>query len=207
MAEDRALPPPDKLLRILCQRLLKMLREHCPDAFPQGPDKPIQPGRPGPELPLDAAVVAELVQAAAETAGGGGTLLWDTGESQLLVHTAKVETRMAAGLILVRIPVECDETGGAVVQVAFAVGRRDRPAGLLAATESRPSGPPEIVDVWGEALIAFAWQAVTRMAEGVAFESGRDVDGAGLLPLGIVAGREGLLLSTTARHEFDRVRP
>ena len=92
----------------------------------------------------------------------------------------------------------------AMARVRFAVGSDALPAGLLASTDQRPFGPPEIVDVWGEALIAFAWQMVLTTMTKLADAAGRDVDGAGLIPASLRATDAGIAVLTMARHSFDR---
>lgn len=203
MHEPRALPSPREILRFLCGLVIRLVRDRRPDLFPT-PDAPAETGRPGPEVRLDETSVQTLVRAAAETSAGGRTLLWDDGERQLRVHVAEMTTGLEDGLIVVGIPVECDQADRALIEVSFAVGSEKRPAGLLAATGTRPTGPPEIVDVWSEALTAVAWQALTQMAAGLAAESGGDGDGAGLVPLGLTARGRELRLATLAPHSLDR---
>lgn len=199
--QTRALAPPRDPTSDECKKLLDALRERCPGLLPA--DR-LKPGQTGPEIPLEAKAADQLVRAASRAVAGGGTVLWDDGASQLLVHAAEVRTVLDDGLVLVRVPVECDQTKRALVQVAFAVGDAKRPAGLLATTETRPRGPAEVIDVWGDALIAFAWHAVLRMATVLSAETGTDLDGVGLVPLAIAATGEGLRVQTLARHSFDR---
>jgi hypothetical protein len=44
------------------------------------------------------------------------------------------------------------------------------------------------------------------VAAALAAESGRDVDGASLIPVGLTATDAGLQILTMARHPFDRIR-
>ena len=104
------------------------------------------------------------------------------------------------------IGVECDQTGPALVRVAFAVGSKDRPAGMIAAAERRPRGPEVIVEGWADELTALAWRALTGGVTALAREAGEDTDGAGLVPFGIEASGRGVLVRTIARHPFDRER-
>jgi hypothetical protein len=198
----RALAPPRDPASDDCKKLLDALRQRCPGLLPADP---LKPGQPGPEIPLETKAVDALLRAAAGTVAGASSVLWDDGENQLLVHAAETRALLDEGIVLVRIPVECDQTKKVMVQVAFAVGDAKRPAGLLATTESRPRGPAAVIDVWGDALIAFAWQSVLRMVTVLSAESGQDLDGAGLLPLAVSASRTGASLRTLARHEFDRI--
>jgi hypothetical protein len=196
-----ALKAPEDAVNAACRKLLEELRRRCPGVLPR---EPLEAGQIGPQIPLDRRSVEELVRLAARD-GGGDTLLWVDGDSQLLVRASAVEVQVGTGLMLVRIPVACEETGAVVVQVAFAVGTEAAPAGLVATTETRPRGPAVVVDVWGDALTAFAWQAVLRVTTAVAAEGGTDRDGAGLIPVALTASESGIQLLTLARHGFDRV--
>ena len=100
---------------------------------------------------------AALLRVAARRAAGffrptrRTEVVWVQGESELAVKMAEVDVRVAEGLIIVLIPVRCDQTGDATIEVAFAVGSPKEPAGLYASTYRRPSGPPIIVGAWSEA--------------------------------------------------------
>lgn len=191
-------PPPE-----YCKRLLAELRKNCPGLIP--PD-PLGAGQVGPEIPIDPKAAVTLVQAALRPARGD-TILLREGENELLVEVAKIDLRFGDGTVIVAIPVRCDQVRRAIVQVPFAIGSSKRRAGLIAATESAPRGPLVVIELWGEALIALAWQALLGVAAALAAESGRDVDGAGLIPVALTATEGGLQILTMARHPFDRIRP
>ena len=76
---------------------------------------------------------------------------------------------------------------------------------MLVATEDRPRGPAIIVDAWGDALVAFAWDVLLTVATAVADASGNDTDGAGLIPAALTASPDGLRVLTMSRHAFDRI--
>jgi hypothetical protein len=135
-----------------------------------------------------------------------GSIVWTHGDNELQVHLAKVQVEVSPGLMLVSIPVHCEETGSARIDVPFAVGDDKRPAGMFAATELRPRGPAIITVPWSDALIAFAWQVLLSVTTGIAEGAGRDTDGAGLIPAAISTSSAGLTVLTQARHTFDRVR-
>lgn len=184
-----------------CAELLDQLRLRCPGLLP--PD-PLKPGTVGPEIPIAAGVALRLLRTAAHPTGGDA-LLWVEGDNALLIETAGIDLKLTDGLLMVFIPVRCDEVERAVVQVTFAVGDPTRPTGLVAATETRPVGPALVVDLWGEQLTALAWQAVLRAITNVAGGAGRDLDGAPLIPAALAATANGLQVLTMARHAFDRV--
>jgi hypothetical protein len=193
----------DRAVSERCKQLLAELRKNCPGLLP--PD-PLPPGGLGPTLPLDTRTARALYLAALRPEKGE-SVLWREGDNELLVEVSKVDIRFGDSIVMVSVPVRCDQVGRRVIHVPFALGSGKRQAGMVAATESRPRGPAEIVDLWGEALTALAWQALLRVAATLASESGRDLDGAGLIPIALAATEEGLQLRTMARHAFDRVAP
>ena len=179
------------------------MRKRCPGLI-RG--DPLPPGTVGPEVPVDLGAVRRLAAVAAVD-NGEGTIVWVSGDNELVVLAAKVDMRLASGLVVVRIPVECEQIPAAVmIEVAFATGDEKRPAGMVLATESRPRGPAAVVDVWRDALVAYALQVVVRVTNGVAGAAGVDTDGAPLVSAGLVATTDGVRVKTLARHAFDRVR-
>ena len=185
-----------------CRKLLETLKGRCPGLIP--PD-PLPAGTVGPEIPLDRGVLQRLAVAAA-TGGGAASVLWSDADNELLVHVGKISVSLDRGVVLIGIPVRCDEVGNATIRVAFATGDEKRPAGLVCATEERPRGPAAIVDVWGEALVAFAWQVLLTVGRAIASQSGTDADGAELVPAALTTSPDGLRILTMARHTFDRVQ-
>ena len=187
----------------VCRKLLAELKKRCPDVVPPNP---LKPGAVGPDIPVDVRTAGDLVRAAVRP-DRGDSVLWQDGDNALVVHTAKIDLEIRDGQVIVAIPVQCDQVRRAVVKVSFAVGSAERPAGMVAATHVRPAGPLLIVEIWGEALTALAWQALLGSAAVLASESGRDLDGAGLIPVALTATPNGLQVLTMARHAFDRVPP
>jgi hypothetical protein len=183
-----------------CKRLLAQLRERCPGLLP--PD-PLATGAVGPEIAVSREDVQKLLLEAARQ-GSASEVVWVQGDSELIVSVGKVTVALEPGLIVITIPVRCDQIDGANIVVPFAVGDAERPAGMIVATEGRPRGPALIVDAWGEALVAFAWDLLLTITTAVADVSGADVDGAGLIPAAITATRDGVRVLTMARHPFDR---
>lgn len=129
--------------------------------------------------------------------------VWVQGDSQLAIGLADVGIETRDGLIIVAIPVRCDQIEPATVTVTFAVGGRNRPAGLYAATERRPRGPAVVVDTWGPALVAFAWQCVLGLVSGLAGAIGKDTRGNVLVPAELEATPDGIRILPMARHRFS----
>jgi hypothetical protein len=209
--QGRTSPPRRPILDLLptakvdeeCRRLLDEVRKRCPDAFPA---PPLEPSERGPDLPLRTKELGVLVRVAAAE-GGTDVQLWQRDGDELAVTVGALDVHTGEGTVIVTIPVDCDQTGPAKAQVAFAVGSKGRPAGMLATASRRPRGPAVVVDAWADELTALAWGALSRGVTSLAREAGRDTDGAGLVPFGIEAGADGLLVRTIARHAFDRKRP
>jgi hypothetical protein len=174
--------------------------------------EPLPAGTTSSEATLAAKDLPGLVRSAAlaisgfadDAADRAPSVLWRNGESELLVLPGGVQTQLADGIVALSVPVRCDQSGDAFVHMSFFVGAPDRPAGLVAATEPRPRGPAAVVDVWGERLVAFGWRIVVELATHIAAESGRDEDGAPLLPVAITATSRGLTVLPIARHAMDR---
>lgn len=201
-----------------CRALLKVIRRRCPDLLPK---QDLNPGGVGEPIPLPAKQATQLlVTAIRQGAATGATgrvpppdadlpemVLWQEGADALLVQVARCRVELGEGEVAVTIPVRCDQLPDffGLVRVLFAVGTAKRPTGLLAATSSRPEGPPIVVQRWGEALTALAWQALLDLARGVAVHAGRDGDGAGLVPVALAASPDGLIVLPQARHPIDRV--
>lgn len=183
-----------------CRELLARLSATCDGVVAT---IPLKPGEVGGEIPIATKDFGSLL---AEAAGARKTpnTVWCDGTNELLVGISRIVVKTAKGLVGVTIPVECVETGPKTVTVTFATGSQDSPAGLIAAASTRPDGPAEIVDIWGEPLVALSWTALLRAVAAIADGSGTDLDGAGLVPAAITAHDAGLSLLVMARHEMDR---
>lgn len=150
----------------------------------------------------------ELLRVAARRASGlfhatkRTEVVWVAGDSELAISLSELSVKFADGLIVVLIPVRCDQTGREVIEVAFAVGAPNQPAGLYASTYRRPNGTELIVSVWGESLVALAWQCVLGLVSGVAGAMGKDARGNVLVPVEIAASERGLQIVPMARHRF-----
>lgn len=152
---------------------------------------------------------AKLLPVAARQASGffrptpRKEVIWVEGESELAVDLDGVRAQFSDGLIVVALRVRCDQTGAVDVQVNFACGTRERPAGLYASALRRPFGPELIVSAWGDALVAFAWQCLMGVVTGVANATGKDVRGNLLVPVEMVVSARGIEVVPMARHRFS----
>lgn len=157
---------------------------------------------------IEAGRSAELLRVAARRAAGffrpskRNEVVWVEGENELAVMFAEVDVKLSTGLIRIGIPVRCDQTGPASIELLFAVGSPAQPAGLYAAAARRPNGPDIIVSTWGDALVAFAWQCVLDLVTGIAAATGKDLRGNLLVPVEIAVTGRGIEIVPMARHRF-----
>jgi hypothetical protein len=170
--------------------------------------KPLPPGGVTDPLRVPVDVVKRLAVVAARhtsglsRAGRTNTAVWTSGDSELLVGIGAVDVQTLDGVIVVTIPVRCDQSGPAEVHVTFAVGSPNQPAGLYAATQRRPQGPEVVIESWGEALVAYAWSVVLQLVNGLAGAAGRDAQGSRLIAAQLQATANGLSIIPMARHRF-----
>ena len=140
----------------------------------RAPQRPMAEGQVGETLVIGREHARPLLQVAARRASGlvrpssRNEVVWVDGDSELAVVLSDIDVRWSSGMVEIALPVRCDQTGDARVRVTFACGSVDRPAGLYASTFRRPQGPEQIVTVWGDALVAFAWQCLLGLVTGIA---------------------------------------
>jgi hypothetical protein len=130
-------------------------------------------------------------------------VVWVEGENELAVNIARIDFKLADGLIRMLIPVRCDQSGAATVEVLFATGSAKEPTGLYAATARRPNGPEVVVMAWGDALVAFAWHVVLELITGIAAATGKDARGNLLVPVELALSARGIEILPMARHRFS----
>lgn len=170
----------------------------------------LQEGELFPPVFIDPERATEFLRVAARRAVGlfrpteHSEVVWVQGDSELAVSLVGMDVRLADGLMRIRIPVRCDQTGDAIIEVFFVVGTAEQPAGLYASTYRRPNGPRWIVDAWGETLVAFAWQCVLGMITGIAGATGKDPRGNVLVPADLTASANGIQIVPMARYRFTK---
>jgi hypothetical protein len=173
------------------------------------PAKPMAAGEPATPVFVAAKQASELLRAAARQAAAfyrptkRTEVVWVDGDRELAVNLAGIQAGFADGSIQLTIPVRCDQTGSASVEITFVVGSRDQPSGLYASTYRRPKGPELIVGAWSESLVAFGWQCVLGMISGIAAAVGKDGRGNVLVPVELTASARGVEIVPMARHRFS----
>jgi hypothetical protein len=181
-------------------------RRRAQDAPPE--DEAIPAGDAGRPIVATPGDLTKLISTAAKRAAGffrptrRTEVVWIVGDSQLAVGLEGIEVTTGDGLVVVRLPVRTDQTGRARVEVAFATGSDNQPAGLYAAAHPRPQGPALIVEAWGEHLVAFAWQCLLGVVAGLAGASGKDNRGNVLVPAEMVVNPDGITIVPMGRHRF-----
>jgi hypothetical protein len=184
-----------------CQALLARIVEHCGMVLAE---QPVKAGEVAGTIPLSESQFGELFAAASE-ADVQPRVVWSDGVNELAVDVAETTLAVLDGAVRVTVPVDSDQTGRQDITILFTTGSPDRPAGLLFATETVPSGPAEIVDMWGDALIAFGWTALLRSLVALGEAAGRDEDGSALLPASLTSRPGGVEVRVMAGHMTDRI--
>ena len=117
----------------------------------------------------------------------------------------KVAVGIKRGLVTVSIPVSSNPTGAALIVVHSRSVTTSIPPACSSRRRNGLAGPRIIVDAWGDALVAFAWDVLLTVATAVADASGSDKDGAGLIPAALTASPDRLRILTMSRRAFDRI--
>lgn len=201
---DKETGKDDDDIEKVCDKMFQALKKRCPHLVP---DRPVNSGEVGPRIDLGPKTAVTLFRGAAVKLAGEKQIVWVQGDSEMLVFASRVGLETEPGRIVVHVPVRTDQTKDVVIKVPFAIGSEKRPAGLMASTPMRPTGPEAIVEIWADALTAFAWGAVLTLAEVLASRAGQDPDRQGLIAFNLLAGADGLAIGTMARHGFDRRAP
>jgi hypothetical protein len=174
-----------------------------------GAPRALDAGGVADTLAIGAKDAGPLAVAAARRASGlvrpstRSEVVWVDGQSELAVGVAGVRIETGDGIVVVTIPTRCDQAGAGEVAVTFAVGDPARPAGLVVTTQRRPRGPALVVDTWGDALLAFAWEVLVGLVSGLAGAVGKDARGNRLVPVELAASPDGLAVVPVARHRFS----
>lgn len=130
-------------------------------------------------------------------------VVWTDGDDELLVDISATTLTCLVGMVRIEVKVACDQLAEPTkVEVAFAVGSEDRPAGLSMSAHNRLLGPDVVVDRWSDAITAFAWEALIETATQLAARTGKDARGRPLIPGAISSGSGTLTIQPMARHEL-----
>jgi len=166
-----------------------------------------------PNRMLTATELTQLIPGAALAAAGldpavtpspPPPVLWQVGDSELIVRPGAVTAQIGEGFVELTVPVSCDQTGDTKVTVTFMTGTADQPAGGVTTTEDHPRGPAAIVERWHEPWIAYAWSTLLVATSALAGAVGTDWGGAPLIANEIEASiKTGIGVTPMARHVFN----
>jgi hypothetical protein len=129
-------------------------------------------------------------------------VLWSDGDNQLLVRLAEITVQLGLGTITLTIPLTCDQTGPVACTVTFVTGTPSQPAGGITTTEDHPRGPPEVVELWAEPLIAFAWDTLVTAINAASTALGGDLAGQPLVTAALATTADGVTVTPMGRHTF-----
>lgn len=129
-------------------------------------------------------------------------VVWSQGDSELLVHSDKTTIACSAGVVTIKVMVECDQCKAIQIPVPFGVGTKKSPSGLVMTTFTDLEGPSTVVDVWSDAINAFAWETLIEVARTVSAQVGKDSTGRPLVPGSIAAAAGKLLIQPIARNNL-----
>lgn len=166
-------------------------------------------GRPAKWIEIPVQTAQQMLQATTRLVAdlprtGSRDVVWVSGTDELKVATERVTLTCHPGLVVITIPVACDQLPArsrSTVDVPLAVGSREQPRGLMMSTLVTPTGPSVVTDVWADSLVAFAWESLLTLVREVARASGHGRDGRALVPLSVAATAERLLVQPMAGHD------
>ena len=155
---------------------------------------------------LQAAIVSALATPYAPVgAAPPAQVVWFDHDGDVLVHIGATEVSLFDGLVLVALTLETDETGLGQLSVPLTVGTPAQPVGLVVGTELSPRGPSLLVDRWGEAATAAAWNALLDVAGHLAEQGGADSNGVPFIPASMTATPQQFAVTPQARQAMDSV--
>jgi hypothetical protein len=173
--------------------------------------KPVQAGALAAPISISAKQLQALVISAlgamyvAADEVGPSEVLWYDHDGEVLVHLDQTVVALQAGVVLVALTLETDQTGAGQLTVPLVVGSAQFAAGLMVMTERRPRGPVALVDRWGEPAVAAAWRALIDASHALALHAGVDTVGARLVPGALSSDGKTFVVVPQARHAIDAV--
>ena len=182
-----------------CQKLLRKMQRDCPNLLP---DKPLEEGQISSPIEIDSSTFLKLTRIAIKPVAKK-TIAWKKNGSEIIFLPEETVIDIQEGLILIGIVLETTQTGKQTLTVPFATGKEKRFAGTIMTTEERPRGHALLVDVWGDAVIAAAYEAVLQVISGVSAETGVDNKGQHLRAGAIIAKKGVLSIIPQAYFDFE----
>jgi hypothetical protein len=97
-------------------------------------------------------------------------VVWVDRGDEVVVHLESVRTQIRAGILLVSVDLETDQTGRTPVVVVFAIGDAADPAGLIGVTDEFPRGNGALVSRWGKILQEAIWACLLGIVQDYAHQ-------------------------------------
>jgi len=129
-------------------------------------------------------------------------VVWTQGDSELLIHSDKTKISISSGLVKIKITVSCDQCEQVQIPIPLGVSQRNSPGGLIMSSFSDLQGPADIVELWSDSLIAFAWELLLEITRVISAQVGKDERGLSLVPGNIGASPGKLLIQPVSRHSL-----
>jgi len=94
-----------------------------------------------------------------------GSVIWEDGESEVVVHLGKMRLALKPGLALFEVHLEADGTGIIPLVIPFKIGSNATSASLIISTEHLPRGERLMAHHWGEIVQEHVWFALLEAGE------------------------------------------
>ena len=175
-----------------------------PPIPPTPPVPPPTPPTPTPvysipdtfaETALPAALTPRLTGTPANGVAGASatpptSVIWVDGCNEVLVHLDSLQASILAGVVVISVDLETDQTGRTPLICAFAVSSGTDPAGLIAATDEYPRGDGRLAATWGKQVQQALWSSILSLSNDHAAERSLAPRGLAATPgtLTLVAG-------------------
>ena len=94
-----------------------------------------------------------------------GPVVWEDGESEIVMHLDKIRTALKPGFIIFETTLETDQSGSVNLVIPFRVGKSIKEASLIITTENLPRGSRQIAARWGTIVQDNIWFALLEAGE------------------------------------------
>lgn len=129
-------------------------------------------------------------------------VVWNHGDSELLVHSDQTTINCTSGVVTISVTVECDQYQQVTIPVPIGVGQKKSVTGLVMSSFQDLQGPTGLVEIWSDAIIAFAWETLLELATTICAQVGNDARGLPLVPGTIGASPDRLLIQPVSRFSL-----
>jgi len=124
-------------------------------------------------------------------------VLWRDGGNEMLLNIQEVRLELGKQFVVAVLPVYTDQSGESEVIVPFVTRPEKNALGFMAGTESVPRGPHEVIDAFGDSLVALSWAAIVKTILAWSNAAG----GKEMQPIGFTATRDKLRINAIKFNE------